>query len=610
MKPMPHDPTLAQQLRRTFVALGVLVGIALAAIALSYAVSACWLTPEFKRSRLAVNAEAAAYAVMLDQENGLRGYLLTHDVSFLEPYTRARGALVRANEALAQYVGSNPGLVAPMVATRMAEERFIERWADASGNLRLDAIPSPSIATSEALFDAYRSEHAAFATALDRYSESLERRQQRVITVQIALVLAVFIAVLLLAFHQYRALRASIVAPIAELLHHIARVRDGHLDTSLDPAGPHELRRLGEGVNDMVRALGAAREVAACRETAVREHSVRLRQVLDATREFSESLKLDYVVEAVRKSAVAIGGYAQVNLWLMNDEQNQLVDYTDRPGGASQRAPAEAEQSPAACAARSGRITFEDAAGQVRFIDSTPGSIRALAIPLIVGARVVGALEARHTEAQVATRELVEMLELLARHAATAIESARLHEVIERRSQIDALTQLYNRRRLDDDLAAESQCCIRYGRPLALVMLDIDHFKAFNDSYGHPKADIVLQQVAALVVSCLRTTDTAYRYGGEEFCVLMRETTAEDAIHFAERARRRIEQRFASGELVGITASFGVAGFSAETPLPTALLEAADEALYESKHAGKNRVMLSSRPRSSSIPNSVNAQTP
>jgi diguanylate cyclase (GGDEF)-like protein len=99
-----------------------------------------------------------------------------------------------------------------------------------------------------------------------------------------------------------------------------------------------------------------------------------------------------------------------------------------------------------------------------------------------------------------------------------------------------------------------------------------------------------------VITGCVRTTDTAYRYGGEEFCIVLRETSADDAMHFAERLRQRIEQRFESGELIGITASFGVADFSPDTPTPRALVEAADAAMYESKHGGRNRVALSSRP--------------
>jgi diguanylate cyclase (GGDEF)-like protein len=213
-------------------------------------------------------------------------------------------------------------------------------------------------------------------------------------------------------------------------------------------------------------------------------------------------------------------------------------------------------------------------------------------------ARVVGALEGRHTEPRVATTDVVEILEMLATHAATAIESARLHEVIEQRSQKDPLTRLLNRRRLEEDLDAECKRCARYGRPLAFVMLDVDNFKAFNDAHGHPQADTVLQEVADVLTGCVRATDTAYRYGGEEFCILLRETGSEDAMIFAERVRQRIQQRFASGISTGVTASFGVAGFSSDTSKPRTLVEAADVAMYESKHAGRNRVMLSVPPPS------------
>ncbi len=288
----------------------------------------------------------------------------------------------------------------------------------------------------------------------------------------------------------------------------------------------------------------------------------------------------------------------------MDDEQRRLVDGQERapePGTAADAA-MEVGQGLAGRAAKSGRTMFEGSAGQIRFGSDNDAQVRAIAIPLIVGARVVGVLEARHSEARVVTKDVLEIVEMLATHAATAIESARLHEVIEERSQVDALTRLLNRRRLEEDMDAECKRCARYGRPLAFVMLDVDHFKAFNDSHGHPKADTALQAVAEVIAGSARTTDTAYRYGGEEFCVLLRETTAEDAMHFAERLRRRIEQRFESGALIGITASFGVADFTAETSTPRSLVEAADAAMYESKHAGRNRIALSSRPPAATVP--------
>jgi len=589
------DRTLAQQLSGAFVLFGTLVAGAFFLTALAYGVSWAWLKPQLVRSQLAVSAESASHVAMLEEANGLRGYLLTHDDRFLAAYTRGEVELARANEALTGYIGSVPELATAIVGTRLAEERWRERWGKAVAATGPEAL-APSMAEGTVLFDDYRSEEAVLAVGLAERNEVLSRRDGQMVASRVALELAVFFAVLFLAVRQHGALRAAIVAPVAALLRHIRRIRDGQMEATADPAAPRELAELGEGLNEMVRSLAAARQLAATRDEALRDHSARLRQILEASREFAESLNLTYVVGAVRESTAAVGGYARVIVWLMDSEQKRLVKSEESEDLPSLDAPMELGHGLAGRAAKSGRITFEGLGGQVRFGEVSAELVCAVAIPLIVGARVVGALEARHGEPRVVTLEAMEVIEMLATHAATAIESARLHEVIEERSQMDALTQLFNRRRLEQDLDAECKRCARYGRPLAFVMLDIDHFKAFNDSHGHPQADTALQEVANVIAGCVRTTDTAYRYGGEEFCILLRETSADEGLHFAERLRQRIEKRFASGAAAGITASFGVADFSAETPSPRTLVEAADSAMYESKQTGRNRVVISSRP--------------
>ncbi|HMI87881.1 MAG TPA: diguanylate cyclase, partial [Polyangiaceae bacterium] len=519
-------------------------------------------------------------------------YLLAGDVRFLEPYARIELALDRANAALAVNAGGLPELAAAMLRTRLAEERWHERWALAA-KTRGPNDAGPSMLDGRALFDAYRGEQSVLAALLSARHEILSQREHRFIAVRVTLDLLVFMAVFLFSVRQHRALRDSIVVPVAALLRHIGRVRDGELEATANRAGPRELAELAEGLNDMVRALAAARAIAASRDEMLRGHSVRLRQVLDASREFSESLNLSYVVDAVRKSTAAVGGYDRVIVWLMDDEQKCLVD---SEGVVKAPASGEFGNGLAGRAAKSGRITFEVPGGLVRFGDANIDHVCAIAIPLIVGARVVGALEARHDRPQVATKQVIELLEMLATHSATAIESARLHEVVEERSHMDALTSLFNRRRLEEDLDAECKRCARYARPLAFVMLDVDHFKAFNDTHGHPQADSALQEVANVIAGCVRATDTAYRYGGEEFCIILRETCARDAMVFAERLRQRIEQRFSTGGSAGITASLGVAEFAPEAPTARALVEAADAAMYESKHAGRNLVRMSIMP--------------
>jgi len=584
--------SLAGRLRRTFILLSVVVGIGFVVTALSLALTWTWIFPEFDECRRARDAASDLEAAMLDEQTGLREYFIQGDAHLLGTYHRGTLAFARTNEALDAQAALRSAFTVPLVRTRAAAERWHE-WAKLAVEMPVDAS-ARSAQEGKELFDAYRAEQTAFESAIARRTEILTRREQQAIGVPAALELVIFMSLLLGAWRKHHALREAITAPVAALLRDIGRVRDGELITTIDQSGPSELRQLGAGLNDMVHALATARGVADSRDELAREHADRLRQILDASREFYESLNLKYVVGSVRSHTMAVGGYDQVNVWLISDDKKGLLDAGAEPSMVTLEQ--SVDHALAWRAATSGRITFEEADGRVRFGDPGARPVRARAIPLVVGARVVGALEARHVDARAASREAVEVLEMLAAHAATAIESARLNQVSEERSQMDPLTQLHNRRRLDEDLDAECKRCVRYGRPLAFVMLDVDHFKAFNDAHGHPQADVVLQEVAAVISSSVRVTDSAYRYGGEEFCVVLRETDGPAAMQFAERLRQCVELRFANGTMPNVTASFGVAEFSPDIQTPRALVEAADAAMYESKRAGRNRVMLSSKP--------------
>jgi diguanylate cyclase (GGDEF)-like protein len=587
-----ESPSLAGQLRRTFVMIGAMVSVAFVATALAFLVSRVWVTPEFDECRETATVASNLYMAMLDEETGLRGYLLTRDRRFLEPYARGALAAVRADEALDAHAASIPAFARGLARARAAAERWSERWAKPAAETTADGA-APSAEEGLALFDAYRAAQTAFSSTVAARTELLAGRAEGLVTARVSFDLALFALLLVLAWRQHRALHEGIVAPVAALLRDMGRVRDGEL-TSARQSGPSELRRLGAGLNDIVRALAVARGIAESRAELLREHSNRLRQILDASREFSESLNLGYVVRSVISSTKAVGGYDLAVVWLMEDDQKGLREASLAESDLTPAAPR--DDTLAWRAAKSGRLAFTDLEGRVQFGDGGSARVHARAIPLVVGARVVGALQACHTEPRAASVEGIELLQMLAAHAATAIESARLNEVAEERSHMDPLTQLHNRRRLEEDLDAECKRCGRYGRPLALVMLDVDHFKAVNDTLGHPQGDVALQEVAQVIGGAVRTTDSAYRYGGEEFCVLLRETGAESAMHFAERLRQRIEARFAAGTTPGLTASFGVAEVSADTLTPRALVKAADAAMYASKRSGRNRVVLSVPP--------------
>lgn len=157
----------------------------------------------------------------------------------------------------------------------------------------------------------------------------------------------------------------------------------------------------------------------------------------------------------------------------------------------------------------------------------------------------------------------------------------------------DGLTRLFNKKYFLDTLRKEFAYCLRHRVPMSLVMLDIDHFKKINDTYGHPAGDYVLQRVAAKISDTVRQEDLFARYGGEEFCLLLRESEADNALRCAERCRRAVDggQFIFNGTPIKVTVSLGVATlFDSDFTQPEELIAAADKYLYRAKKSGRNRV--------------------
>jgi len=177
----------------------------------------------------------------------------------------------------------------------------------------------------------------------------------------------------------------------------------------------------------------------------------------------------------------------------------------------------------------------------------------------------------------------------IARELAAAIKSTQLHAKILEMSQTDGLTNIYNRRFFEECFAKELERSRRYSRPLALIMIDLDHFKDYNDAFGHPAGDRALQEFAQVIRNEVRRNlDIVARYGGEEFVIVMPESTLDNALNLAERIRARLE---ASGALRSrLTTSIGVTACLAGRPDGDTLLSQADMALYKAKKSGRNRV--------------------
>jgi len=156
----------------------------------------------------------------------------------------------------------------------------------------------------------------------------------------------------------------------------------------------------------------------------------------------------------------------------------------------------------------------------------------------------------------------------------------------------DGLTGIFNRNYFETKLIEEFDRHIRYNRPLSMIMIDIDHFKKINDTYGHQAGDFILKKLATLIDERIRTIDIVSRYGGEEFCCLLPETTIDSAMALAEFLRIGVETEIFQfkDKRLRITISQGVSEINSDVDSAEALLKLADDALYESKKNGRNRI--------------------
>ena len=222
-----------------------------------------------------------------------------------------------------------------------------------------------------------------------------------------------------------------------------------------------------------------------------------------------------------------------------------------------------------------------------------PSPRQILSLPIVREGWVTGVLSLINKQEGSFSPEDQDALMTLCVNAAVAIDNARFLEETEKQAVTDSLTGLYNHREFQKRLNEEVERASRYGKEFSIVMLDIDHFKIFNDTHGHPVGDAILKEIVKVLRRCIRTVDFPARYGGEEFAVILPETIGEHALKVAERIRRSIsEGAFATpnGHRVHLSVSIGIASFPLDGSRREELIVAADQALYFAKRDGRNRV--------------------
>jgi diguanylate cyclase (GGDEF)-like protein/PAS domain S-box-containing protein len=242
-------------------------------------------------------------------------------------------------------------------------------------------------------------------------------------------------------------------------------------------------------------------------------------------------------------------------------------------------------------------LNIVDTSQDSRYIANLPGIRSELAVPMVVEERgVVGIIDIQSRTLERFSSDSVRRVTTLANHAATAVENALLHEQILEMAQRDKLTGLRNLRFFETRLEEEQARARRYDYPYSLIMVDIDDFKHYNDNFGHPMGNVLLQQVARAIESALREVDILVRYGGEEFVCILPLTSSMEAAEIAERIRIAVQDCSSSiphsSEQPGgfVTVSLGVSSYLTDPGDAAGLLELADQRMYRAKRAGKNQV--------------------
>jgi len=218
-----------------------------------------------------------------------------------------------------------------------------------------------------------------------------------------------------------------------------------------------------------------------------------------------------------------------------------------------------------------------------------------ICLPISAGGSTFGLLHLSNVSIPLDSRS-ESILPMLIERAGFAIYSMRLRETLEFKSTRDSLTELYNRRYLDESLELEVSRCQRNHSDLSVIMFDLDRFKRLNDTYGHEAGDDALRVFSSLLRAGLRAGDIACRYGGEEFFLILPGTGLSQAAEIAERIRSNLQDNPADKELppflADLTVSAGVASMPQHGASADALLDKVDQALYQAKKSGRNKIVM------------------
>ncbi|MFC4640258.1 diguanylate cyclase [Deinococcus hohokamensis] len=559
-----------------------------------------------RTTRLAQNSQAelrdinALLLSVVNLETGIRGYALTHDPAFLEPYSQARVLFdtqlqrLRARNTMDPASASTPDHLRQL--TRM--DTLMRRWLNTVAAPEIGSRSAQASAQARAqrrgqgkvLIDAVREQVANYTTLELQEVQARERsaawaRQLNMGATTLGVLGAIVLSILSSVTVSRRLSRKF--GRLADAAEHLAAT-----ETAQPVAGFHvmEAARLAQSFNHMAQKLERSHQELLDRNAEL----LRRNQEMAATNVLAEQLQTCLSLEeghrVLAQSLPRLFPDAAGVLLTINASRNLLVPQVQWGDVASPAA-----SDPHDCwALRRGQVY--DPQGPKQSVGCTRCLNHPLTacFPLMAHGETLGILQLVHQEDRAAMRDCDHALaSTLRTQIALGLANLKLRETLRAQSIRDPLTGLFNRRYIEEAFEQELGRARRHQTGLAVLMLDVDHFKRLNDQFGHEAGDAVLVRLGLAVQSRVRREDVVCRYGGEEFLVLLPGTALQQGQEVAELIRSTVAALRVSyqGQDIGaLSVSVGVSAFPGHGETREALIASADHALYRAKQQGRNQV--------------------
>ncbi len=423
----------------------------------------------------------------------------------------------------------------------------------------------------------------------DAYANSLQNQR--------SLVLALFISAVVFGLVTVVSLRRLVLTPLTNLSEEVHRVRDaGQVQARITVAGERELAQVAQSINSMLEALeqtqASLHNSIAELERVTHELALvgELSGMLQSCRTREEAVAV--IVQSLRRLfPIEIGA-----LCLMNSSQDRVEVVVSWGEDEAHETGTQPHFAPDECwALRRGRAhVVDDPRTQIRCAHILPAMETAsLCLPLMAERQTLGVLHLRAHEATPWPEAKLQLARTVSEQISLALFNLELQATLRNQSVRDPLTGLFNRRYMEESLARELSRAERQKHQVAMIMFDGDHFKRFNDTFGHDAGDLVLKEIAQVLQSKSRKMDIACRYGGEEFLLILPNCPLDIAVQRAEQLRTAVRELALTheGQRLGqITLSLGVACYPDHANSGEALVRITDSFLYQAKKAGRDRV--------------------